>query len=183
VFGPCRRAKRLCASSSGVSGPFDEVDHRVAQPWITSHAPPLESHLGLDTSCLEVPRGLEQRKTFFRLIGCQDTVGGMGLEAVVPIPEAVEPGLHGVGHRQQGGSASPSFDVAKDPLDLRVEVPGPDLAADVGDPQLPHRCAKSPPELAPVIGHEEPGSLCRFVSVASSTSFARSSVLAGARTP
>jgi hypothetical protein len=87
----------------------------------------------------------------------------MGFEAVVPVSEAVESGLHGIGDRQQRRPSCPSFDVRKNPLDLRVEVPGPDLAAHVGDPQLPHRCAKLPAELAPVIGYEVPGSRSRFV--------------------
>ena len=150
-------------SSSSASGPFDEVDHWETQPWITSHAPPLESQLGFDTSSLEVPRGLELRKTFFRLVRCQDIVGGTGLEPVVPISESVEPGLHGVGHRQQCRPPCPGLDVPEDPLDLRVEMSGTDLTVDVCEPRALNHGAQPPAELAPVIGHEIARSLSRFV--------------------
>ena len=159
VFGRCKRAKRLFASSSGVSGSFDEVDDRIAQPWLASHASPLE----FDTSSLQVSGRFRWRKTVFRLVGCQSIVGGMGLETVMPIPESVEPCLHGVGHRQQRCSSSPRLDVPIDPLDLRVEMPGMDLTSDVCEPAALNRGAEPLAELASVICHEVSGTMSRFI--------------------
>lgn len=95
VFGRCKRAKRLCAASSGIVGSFDEVDRRVAHPWITLHAPPRESQREFDASSLEVPRGLEPRNALFRVVWCQGIVSGMRFEAVLPSSGAVESRLRG----------------------------------------------------------------------------------------
>ena len=87
AFGRRTRAKRLCACSSGGSGPNERHDHRATPPWIAPYARPLESQRGFDTSTPGVPPGLERRKNPFRLIGCQDIVGRIGLVAVMPSTE------------------------------------------------------------------------------------------------
>ncbi|MEM1186784.1 MAG: hypothetical protein AAGI53_17500, partial [Planctomycetota bacterium] len=87
----------------------------------------------------------------------------MGLEAVMPIPERIKTCLHGIGLRQQRCSSSPRLDVPKDPLDVRVQVPCADLAADVRDSQFLDRCTEAPTELAAVICHEVSGTMSRFI--------------------
>ena len=142
---------------------FGQVDHRVAQPRVTAHAPPTHPNAGLGTSFREVPFRLSWRSTAPRFDRRQRIVRRVGLKAVVPCAERIQPLLDRVGLWDQTGSLRPMFQVAEDPLDPCIEVPCVDLAADVNRSANSDAASEPSSELAAVIGHEEPRRRVRFI--------------------
>ncbi|MFT5425008.1 MAG: hypothetical protein ACI89L_002811, partial [Phycisphaerales bacterium] len=64
-------------------------------------------------------------------------MGRMWTEAIVLVSRGIKAGLNlALTHRQRC-SSPPRFHVPEDPLNLGVELPRPDLAADVGNTKGP----------------------------------------------
>lgn len=150
------RARRLCALSGGFRAAFRDADDRVGQPRIASDASPMQLNSGLDTSFLSIDCRLGDGNVVFCFNRRQGTMCRMRSEAVVPFSVSVEANLKGFGALRQQGSPCPPLHILEDPFDLRVELPGVDLAADVRNTQGLDASAEPGPELAAVIGDQEP---------------------------
>ncbi len=75
---------------------------------------------------------------------------------VVPFRVRVKSALDRLRPRRHRRSTHPQLHVFEDSLDLRVELPRPDLASDMRDAKRLNTCSESRPELAAVIGHQKP---------------------------
>lgn len=107
-------------------------------------------------SSLQDKSWLRKRPACFHFDRCQGTVRSMGAEPVVPIAVAIEPMLDCRGPERQPRSLRPSLHITEDPLDLGIEMPCPDLAADMCQAEPLDSAAELGPEVAAKIGHKEP---------------------------
>ncbi len=135
---------------------FRDSDDRIGQPRIASDTPPLHFNSGLDTSHLCVSYGLVSRDASLCFGWRQCTMGGMWSELIMPTSISIESSLNGLPAQRHRRSTHPSLHILEDPLDLGVELPCADLAADVRHTKRLYTRAESRPELAAVIGHQKP---------------------------
>lgn len=83
-------------------------------------------------------------------------MGRMRPECRVPQQVCVKPPLDDSGSGHDARLPHPRLQIPERPLDLGVEMPGPEFATDVREAKALDRFVETLPELAPVIGHQEP---------------------------
>ena len=151
-----RWSRTLCALSRGTFPRLTHCDPHRRRPRIAAHR--LSAHVndGLDLAVLLEPDGRGSLDSGFHLAWCEGPVRCMRAEAVVPFCIGVQSALDGIDARQQHGSPRQRVDAPVHTLHLRIEMPCANTSAHVGDAQLFDCCSERLPDLAPVIGDQEP---------------------------
>lgn len=142
------------ASSGSRTVPHPDLKH--GQPRVAGQVPSVHVDLWIGTSSLQV-EGWFFGLRFTNTLGGSHPVGrGMRPLSVVPLMERVQPPLNTILAREHPRPTLPTLERPEETLDLAVQPPGPDAAANVRDPAPLVRVSESPAELAPLIADQEP---------------------------
>lgn len=153
---PYRWARSLCALLRDVWAALQDSNDRIRQPLIATDVPPVQRNAGCFASFLQDHSRLGKAEPAFHLDRLQCTMRGMGPVRVVPFTVAIEWTLDASGRQWQPSPLRPVFHAAEDSLDLGIQMPGADLAAEVRQTETLNSTAEVRTELAAIICHEEP---------------------------